>query len=41
MLRYIHSDKEQDNLFIPLKLSDQIVYGTPAATIQYMVDKKI
>ena len=41
MPRYIHSDKEQDNLFIPLKLSDQIVEGTLAATIQYMVDTKI
>ena len=41
MPRYIHSDKEQDNLFIPLRLSDQIVEGTLAATIQYMVDTKI
>ena len=41
MPRYIHSDKEQDNLFIPLKLSDQIVGGTLAATIQFMVDHKI
>jgi len=41
MPRYIHTDKEQDNLFIPLRLSDQIVEGTPASTIQYMVDTKI
>jgi transposase len=41
MPRYIHSDKEQDNLFIPLKLSEQIVEGTLAATIRYMVDTKI
>ncbi len=41
MPRYIHSDKEQDNLFIPLRLSDQIVDGTLASTIQYMVDTKI
>jgi transposase len=41
MPRYIHSDKEQDNLFFPLKLSDQIVEGSLAATIQYMVDSKI
>jgi transposase len=41
MPRYIHSDKEQDNLFIPLRLSDRIVEGTLAATIQYMVDTKI
>ncbi|MCK9170119.1 MAG: transposase, partial [Treponema sp.] len=41
MPRYIHSDKEQDNLFIPLKLSDRIVDGTLASTIQYMVDTKI
>ena len=41
MPRYIHSDKEQDNLFIPLKLSDQIVEGTLPDTIQYMVDSKI
>jgi len=41
MPRYIHSDKKQDNLFIPLRLSDQIVDGTLASTIQYMVDTKI
>lgn len=41
MPRYIPTDKEQDNLFVPLKLSDQIVEGSLAATIQYMVDHKI
>ncbi|MCI1209870.1 MAG: hypothetical protein LKF96_10550 [Treponema sp.] len=41
MPRYIHPDKEQNNLFIPLKLSDKIVEETLASTIQYMVDHKI
>lgn len=41
MPRYIPTDKEQDNLFVPLRLSDQIVEGSLAATIQYMVDHKI
>lgn len=41
MPRYIQTDKVQDNLFIPFRLSQQIVEGTLAATIQYMVDKRI
>jgi len=41
MSRYIQTDKEQDNLFMPFKLRDQIVEGSLAATIQYMVDTKI
>jgi len=41
MPRYIQSDTEQDNLFVTLSLSNQIIEGTVAATIQYMVDTKI
>jgi len=41
MARYRHTDKYQDNVFLPIKLSKQIVEGTLAATIQYMIDQKI
>jgi hypothetical protein len=37
MPRYIPTDKEQNNLFIPLKLSDKIVEGTLASTIKQVV----
>jgi transposase len=38
---YISSDKLQDNLFVPLKLSDQIIEGTLDYTIQFLIDDKI
>jgi transposase/ribosomal protein L27 len=41
MPRYIRSDKIQDNLFVPLKLSDQIIEGTLAHTIEFLVDNKL
>jgi len=41
MPKYIKTDKLQDNVFIPLKLSDQIVEGTLEFTIQYIIDNKI
>jgi len=41
MPRYIPTDKEQYNLFVPLRLRDQIVEGSLAATIQYIVYHKI
>ena len=41
MPKYIRSDKLQDNVFIPVKLSDQILEGTLAHTIQYVIDQKI
>jgi transposase len=41
MPKYIKTDKLQDNVFVPLKLSDQIIEGTLAYTIQFLVDNKI
>jgi transposase len=41
MPKYINTDKLQDNVFIPLKLSEQIIKGTLAYTIQFLVDNKI
>lgn len=41
MPKFIKTDKLQDNLFIPLRLSEQIIEGTLEHTIQYMVDQKI
>lgn len=41
MAKYIRTDKLQDNLFIPVKLSDQIIKGTLAHTIKYLVDNRI
>lgn len=39
--RYRHTDKFQDNIFLPITLSNQIVEGTLPATIQFMIDEKI
>ncbi len=41
MARYRQTDKYQDNVFLPIRLSEQIVEGTLPATIQYMIDQKI
>lgn len=41
MARYRNTDKYQNNVFLPIKLSEQIVDGTLSATIQYMIDQKI
>jgi transposase len=41
MPKYKRTDKLQDNLFVPLKLSDQILEGTLAHIIQVMVDNKL
>ncbi len=41
MPKYIKTDKYQNNVFIPLKLSEQIIEGTLEYTIQYIIDKKI
>jgi transposase len=41
MPKYIKTDKAQDNVFIPLKLSEQIIEGTLAYAIQFIVDNRI
>ena len=41
MPKYIKTDKLQDNLFVPLKLSEQIIEGTLEYTIQFIVDNNI
>jgi transposase len=41
MARYRNTDKYQNNVFLPIKLNEQIVDGTLPATIQYMIDQKI
>ena len=41
MAYYIKTDKLQDNVFIPVRLSDQIIKGTLAHTIEYLIDNKI
>lgn len=41
MARYRQTDKYQDNVFLPITLSEQIITGTIAATIQHMIDIKI
>jgi transposase len=41
MPKYIKTDKLQDNLFVPLKLSEQIIEGTLEHTIQFIVDNNI
>ncbi len=41
MPKYIKTDKLQDNVFIPLKLSEQIIEGTLEYSIQFLVDNKI
>ena len=41
MARYIPTDKIQDNLFVPVKLSDQIIEGSIAHTIMILIDHKL
>ncbi len=41
MPKYIKKDKYQDNVFIPLKLREQIIEGTLEYTIQYVINNKI
>jgi hypothetical protein len=41
MAKYIKTDKLQNNLFVPLKLSNQIIQGTLAHTIEYIIDNKV
>lgn len=41
MPKYVHTDKLQDNLIIPVKLSEQIIEGTLSYTIQFLIDHKI
>ena len=41
MARYKETDKVQDNLFIPVRLSAQILEGSIAHTIQIMIDRKL
>lgn len=41
MAKFIKTDKIQDNVFVPFKLSEQIIEGTFEHTIQFMVKNKI
>jgi len=41
MPKFIKTDKNQDNVFIPLKLSEQIIEGSLEYNIQFMIDYKI
>lgn len=41
MPKYIKTDKEQDNLFMTIKLSSQIIPGTLPHTLQFLIDQRI